>query len=78
MTVLTKKRIFEQKLRGEPINVAATNLPMMRKLLIECGVCENYGANYQISCKYPLNVWSSQGTEFKVDRLQPGDTYWWA
>ena len=78
---LTKKDIFEAKLRGERINISAETMNDMLGndvcLLLRTGILENPGGQYyQFICRYTIRIWHlHEGQIKKVDQLDPGDLW---
>ena len=65
MTKLTKKYIFEQKLKGEPIKIPESNIPWMKEIknlgiLVECGILEEGEGNKgRFWVRYPILFYGS-------------------
>lgn len=80
MDTLTKKYIFEQKLKGEPIKIPNTNTPWLEEIkhldiLVECGILEEgEGGRGRFWVRYPILF---HGSDHGIDKdgwrtIEPG------
>ena len=78
MDTITKKYIFEQKLKGEPVEIPRSNTPWYEEnvsILVECGILEEgEGQKGRYWVRYPILFHGSNyaAVEDKWHELKPG------